>query len=109
MSDLGVKVHLDSNGNDLAVEHFQDVEAIIHNNKELQKERQTSDGFRHKASIPEVILVKWLDEEYARGNSTISWGSKEFDELIRRKLNDSEWAYLRTDNSAVQGFLGFGS
>ena len=109
-SDLGVRFHLDSNGEDLAIEHVQDVEPILELNKVLRAERQSNtDGLRHKASVPEVILMKWLDEEYARGNTTIRWGSPEFSELINKKLNDPEYAYLLTSSQQVQGFLGFGS
>ena len=89
------RLHLDS-GN-LIVETSQDVEAIIARNKALAGEPQQSDWGRHIASIPMVIIQKWLDEEYARGNVTLRPFTAEFGELVKRKLDDPDWKYLRTD------------
>jgi hypothetical protein len=63
----------------------------------LRSQPQTSDWGRHIASIPNVILVKWLNEEHARGNVALRLFSEEFNRLIAKKLKDPEWAYLRTD------------
>jgi hypothetical protein len=52
---------------------------------------------RHIATIPNVVLVRWLNEEHARGRTDLALFSKEFDEVVKRKLNDPDWAYLRTD------------
>ena len=110
MSDLQVKVHLDSNGQDMAVEHIQDVEPILENNKRLRTEEQKSDWGRHIASIPDVIYMQWFDEEHKRGNTKLRMYSKEFDAIVHRKLQDPEWAYLRVDKPAlITGWLGFGS
>ena len=104
-----VRPHFDSDGKTLTIEHVQDVEDIIERNKALQNEAQRSDWGRHIASIPNVILVRWMNEEWERGNRVMPF-TKQFDEeVIARKLKDPEWAYLRTDSPAVQGFLGFGS
>jgi hypothetical protein len=91
------------------VENVQDVEPILEHNKALRAERQKSDWGRHVASIPNVIMVRWLNEEWARGNSTIRLFGPEMDALVERKLKDPEWAYLRTDSAQVQSFMGFGS
>lgn len=99
---IETRFHLDTNGRDITVERVQDVEDILEHNKALRTEEQRSDWGRHIASIPNVILEKWLNEEAARGNQTIRWGSKEFDELIRKKLRDPDWAYLRTDKPGLQ-------
>lgn len=86
----------------LTINRVQDVEPIIENNKRLQKEPQSrKSSFRHVASVPNVIIEKWLNEELARGNKSIRWGSKEFDALIAKKLKDPDWAYLRTDRKQV--------
>jgi hypothetical protein len=102
-----VRFHFD--GDKMHIETSQDVEAILEHNKELRKERQDSDWGRHVASIPNVIMVKWLNEEWSKGNTTIRLFGPEMDALVERKLKDPEWAYLRTDSAQVQGFLGFGS
>lgn len=104
-----VKIHLDSNGKDIAVESIQDVEPILEHNKMLRGERQRSDWGRHVASIPNVIMTRWLNEEWARGNTTIKLFGPEMDALVERKLKDPDWAWLRTDSAQVQGFMGFGS
>lgn len=87
---------------------MQDVEPILERNKELRTMEQRSDWGRHIASIPNVTITQWLNEEYARGNVGIRFGSKEFDELVAKKLRDPDWKYLRTDCSAINGVMGFG-
>jgi hypothetical protein len=98
---VNTKIHLDPNGHDLTIERSQDVEDILARNKAFRAHEQTSEWGRHIASIPCVILEKWLNEEAARGNATIRWGSREFDALVARKLRDPDWAYLRTDKPAL--------
>jgi hypothetical protein len=88
-------VHLKEDKSIVVYSH-DDVEAILDHNKLLRGMEQKSDWGRHVASIPNVIMVKWLNEEWQRG-SNIRYLSKEFDELVARKLKDPEWAYLRVD------------
>lgn len=110
MSQVATRIHLDSNGQDLAVEHVQDVEPILERNKALRTEEQRSDWGREIAEIPNVILIRWLDEEYARGNTTLRMFTPEFDAIMKKKLYDPDWAYLRTDRPAlITGWMGFGS
>ena len=94
---LETRIHLDSNGKDLTVEHYQDVEDILKRNARLRAEEQHSDWGRHVASIPNVIYVKWFNEEVNKGNTHLKIFSHEFDQIVRKKLQDPEWAYLRTD------------
>ena len=51
----------------IVAETMQDVEPILERNKVLRSLRQKGDWGRHVATIPNVILVKWLNEEDARG------------------------------------------
>lgn len=106
---LDTRIHLDSNGQDIAVEMVQDVEPILEHNKVLRSLTQKSDWGRHVASIPNVIMTRWLNEELERGNTTIRMFGPEMDALVERKLKDPEWAFLRTDSAQVQSFMGFGS
>lgn len=103
---METRFHFDR-GN-LIVENVQDVSDILENNKRLRSEAQKSDWGRHVASIPNVIMTRWLNEEWERGNTTIRLFGDEMDKLVERKLKDPEWAYLRTDSQQVQGFMGFG-
>ena len=101
MSDLIVKAHLDSNGQDLAFETTQDVEDIVEWNKASRAEEQKSDWGRHIARIPDVTYLKWFEEEHARGNTSLRMYSKEFDQIVHEKLKDPEYAYLRVDKPAL--------
>ena len=75
----------------------QDVEPILERNQRLRGEPPRSDWGRHVATIPNVILLRWLNEAHARGNTELRMFTAEFDELVARKLEDPEWKYLRTD------------
>jgi hypothetical protein len=51
----------------------QDVEPILERNKALRGESQQGhDCARLVADIPAVIIVQWLNEEYARGKPDAS-------------------------------------
>lgn len=76
---------------------WQDVEPVLERNHALRTQQQHSDWGRHVASIPNVILTKWLNEAYARGHVSLRIFTPEFDEFVKQKLQDPEWAYLRTD------------
>jgi hypothetical protein len=93
MSTLS-RIHLDPDGDRLTVEHAQDVAAILDRNKALQSQPQRSDWGRHIATIPNVVLVKWMNEE---GVNVLGMSSEEFGAFIRRKLDDPDWRHLRVD------------
>jgi hypothetical protein len=95
---LKTNLHLDRTEHSITVERVQDVEDIIENNKRLQNEPQSrKSSFRHIASIPNIFLERWLNEELARGNTTIRIFGPEMDALVARKLKDPDWKWLRTD------------
>ena len=75
----------------------QDVGPILDRNAELRVQPQRSDFGRHVASIPNVILVQWLNEEYARGNTDLRMFTPDFNALVARKLRDPDWKHLRVD------------
>ena len=78
---------------------IQDVEPILARYRALRGEPQGGhDCARLVADIPAVILVQWLNEEYARGNTHLRLFTREFNEtVLRHKLQDPEWKFLRTD------------
>lgn len=96
MTSVTTRLILGGDGG-LTVHTYQDVEHIIERNKALQGEPQRSDWGRHVATIPNNILLAWLNEEWARGNMSLRLFSQEFDELVARKLRDPDWKFLRTD------------
>ena len=100
------RAHYDATERRFFFERVQDVESILEHNKMLRGEDQRGD-FRHIASIPNVIMERWLNEEQARGNTTIRLLGPEMDALVKRKLADPDWAWLRTDRKA-SGRLGYG-
>jgi hypothetical protein len=102
MDGILIRPHLDSNGRDLAIEQIQDVEPVLRWNHEARREAQSSVWGRHVARIPNVIYVRWLNEEHARGNRALRLFSPEFDRIVQNKLADPEWAYLRTDRPKLQ-------
>jgi hypothetical protein len=102
MHGLTIRPHIDRNGKDLAIEHIQDVEPILEWNRQARGDEQNADWGRHVARIPNVIYVKWLNDEHARGNISLRLFTPEFDLIVQQKLGDPEWAYLRTDRPKLQ-------
>jgi len=94
---MQTRLTLDRGERLIVAQTMQDVEPILERNKVLRSMPQKSDWGRHVATIPNVILVKWLNDEHARGRTDLRLFTREFDELVKRKLADPEWKYLRTD------------
>ena len=94
---METRLSFDSAEGVIVAETVQDVEPILERNKALRSIEQKSEWGRHIASIPNVILVRWLNEEYARGNVGLRILSKEFDALVAKKLDDPDWKFLRVD------------
>lgn len=80
----------------ITVYNEDDVDEILEHNKTLRSMPQKSDWGRHIATIPNIVCVQWLNEEWQRG-SKVRFLSKEWDQLVAKKLNDPDWKYLRTD------------
>lgn len=76
------------------VESLQDVAPILERNRALRSLPQRSDWGRHVATIPNVLIVRWLNEE---GADVLRMGAAEFGAFIRRKLDDPDWRHLRAD------------
>lgn len=98
MSDVVTRVHSDPSTRSYTFQRIQDVEPILERNKALRSMPQKSDWGRHVASIPNVIYEKWFNE-YNEGRSPpdLRMFGDEFSAFVERKLQDPEWAYLRTD------------
>ena len=81
----------------IAVYSTDDVEPYLEQNKLLRSmEQPNTDGLKHVASVPNIVMVKWLNEAWQRGQN-VRYLSPEWDEMVAKKLKDPEWAYLRTD------------
>ena len=88
---------VDGDGSKYHVEKVQDVQPILERNKAL---RNKDDGFnaardgRRIASIPMVVIMQWRNEGFD------AFDPNNADEL-KRRLNSSDWRYLRTSEGAL--------
>jgi hypothetical protein len=96
------KLFIDETDKKLTFVNVQDVEPILELNKTQRAEEQVSDWGRRIARIPNAILLQWYYDEIAKGNLTLQMYSEEFDRIVARKLQDPDWAYLRTDKPKLQ-------
>ena len=87
-------IAIDEGSNQLVTIERQDCTDVLERNKKFKNSGM--DGYtpsrdmRHAASIPNIILDKWLKEEGIRW-----WDSADTPKLMA-KLDDPEWAHLRT-------------
>ena len=92
----GIKTyhHYDHDTKITRIESVQDVEPILEMNKELAKTEHQAKGIKnswwHAASVPNLIIEKWLKED------GIDFFNQDHWPAIKRKLNSPEWRYLRT-------------
>ena len=76
------------------IEHEQDVEASLDHNKAIANEDDrgwsASRELRRVAHVPNIIIVKWLQE-----GLDIFDPDPEMQKRFRAKLNDPDWRWLR--------------
>ena len=82
-----------------SIHYRQDVQPILEANKAnaLDTSRKTQgikNSWMHAATIPLVVVQKWLGEG-------IDIFNPDHSEAIRRKLNDPEYAYLKAIHGRV--------
>jgi len=94
VTDIVTIPHFDASERKFTFNRVQDVEPILERNKALQSGTGDTDLGRHIATIPNVVIEKWLHED---GVSYQEMMSKDgFERLVKRKLRDPDWAHLRT-------------
>lgn len=99
MSGVATRIHKDRSSPTLYIERVQDVEPYLDRNKALQNMGKNDNELgRHIASIPNVILERWINED---GVNYLALPKREFDRLVRRKLRDPDWKWLRTTSARV--------
>lgn len=86
--------HCDETTGRWAIEAVQDATPILDRNKALAN---ADDGgwspsreWRRAASIPAVVVLKWLNEDGINLFDRNHWPA------VLRKLNDPDWRWLRT-------------
>lgn len=79
----------------LVVNRVGDTSATLERNKRLQNEQTSpkfnSEVFNRVASIPLILVEKWLKEE-----PPLDVFNPEHAERLRKRLNDPDYAFLRT-------------
>jgi len=73
----------------------QDVEPILEANRWNQSFNHMNGGLRRVASIPLIIIEKWL-REYG-----VNYWDPDHQDKVDQLLNSSDWKWLRTDESTL--------
>lgn len=97
MSELRHQFHGHNDGT-FTVSASQDVEPILERNKALQNAGKQKGDFRLIASIPAIMIEKWLNEE---GVPVLKMNKHEFNKFIRKKLNDPDNKWLRINHGRM--------
>lgn len=97
-SSLGIDHYLVEDGDQHRFESVQATDHILDQNKRMATH---NDGYsqsremRRVASIPYIVILKWLNEE---GWNALDPANAD---KLAAKLNSSEWAHLRTAEGRV--------
>jgi hypothetical protein len=91
--------HFDSDGNLLGLEWEADVESVLEANKRRQTDGAAGYGpsreWRHTASVPPIMLLKWAVE---KGVHPSMLNSREgFEDIVLKMVADPDYRFLRTD------------
>lgn len=78
------------------IQYAQDVERILDRNKAKQAAPDTDKTLRHVASIPITVIYQWMTEDGLKAGQFFRWGREEKQRYLRKKLNSSEWQWLKT-------------
>lgn len=91
------RFHFNEDGSIVVERVAADISHILDANKaeENHKTYDTELG-RHIGEIPNIIVERWLNEEFERGNIHLRPFTAEFAELVKQKLRDPDWKWLRT-------------
>ena len=98
----GMKTFVEYNASDdvIVVKEEQDVTALLNRNKALYNEPDhrkhgMKECFMHAATIPPIIIHKWLKED------GIDFFKNEHWPRVQKKLNDPEFRFLRTSAGRI--------
>lgn len=79
--------------------HSQDCQEIVDRNKIGQSDPHRPDWGRPVAEIPLVVVMQWLNEEHAKGNTGLKYPSPEFTRLMCQKVRDRDWLFLSSQTT----------
>ena len=90
ITDTWETFEYDENDDQVIVKRFQDVEPVLNLNKRTQTMPWSrAEPMWHAASIPNIIVEKWLREHGVNVLRRDHWPA------VRRLLNSNEYRYLR--------------
>jgi hypothetical protein len=91
---IRTRFHPNNDGTFTIQRHDPDVSPTLEMNKALQSIPQTrTDGLKHVASIPAIIIEKWMIED---GVNIFALRGYEQTQYFNKKLDDPQWAHLKT-------------
>lgn len=96
----GVETVFHHDTDKIHIEHRQDCEAIVEDNKARQSMPQKG-FFRKVASIPNVVLYQWLVEDGIMPHDYMRMNHHEKMAWYRKRLNSHEYKFLRAVESYV--------
>lgn len=109
-SQNGVTRHMktESDGS-IVIVNSQEMDEMIKQIKTYRETRfkngHTSEGGMQSVGIvPHVILQQWIKEEY--GEDRVEYGNERYDDMLRRKLNDPNFAAFRTGSGHIGADTG---
>lgn len=85
----------------LEIKTYQNITPILEQNKQKQNDSDFNNGYtpsgdmKHVASIPLITLMQWAKE------AGVNPMGMEMQEIIRKKLNDPNYVYLRTGKGQI--------
>lgn len=94
----GIKTFMTHNGDTFDITKVQDISKNLELNRAVANEvgkRSGSDAYNQVASIPAIIVTKWLIEE------GIDLYNPDHSDAIKKKLNSSDFRYLRTSEHVL--------
>ena len=96
----GIRTTIDfaGDGKSFDVTKRQDVEPVLDLNRAQANDigkKSVSDCYNKVASIPAIIIAKWLIED------GLDIYNPDHAARLKKKLNDSEWQYLRTNTMVI--------
>lgn len=88
------------------VSHHQDVQEIHDRNMRNRADPIRHDWGRPAYEIPVIVELQWFYEENRR-DPTFEMKGERWRQLVRRKLADPEWKYLRCQPEGTPNFTGW--
>lgn len=90
----------------LYAHHRQDAQAIVDRNAAGRSDPKRSDWGRPVAEIPHAVVLQWLYEEHARGNTGLKFPSPEFTRIMCQKVR-AGFTYLGCQPEGTYQYLGW--